>query len=47
MTPSANEQQELDRIFGATVSEWAARMDKRGKLGTDAVRAFKAAVAGQ
>jgi TRAP-type C4-dicarboxylate transport system substrate-binding protein len=47
MTPSAAEQQELDRIFGTAVSEWATMMDKRGKLGTDAVRAFKAAVAGQ
>ena len=42
---SPADQQELEKIYALTANEWVAGMDKRGKPGGEALKAFREAVA--
>ena len=44
VTFSATEQKELEGIYAATASEWVTSMDKRGKPGSEALKAFTQAL---
>ena len=44
VTFSATEQKELEGIYAATATEWVASMDKRGKPGSEALKAFTEAL---
>ena len=42
---SADEQKQLSTLLVSVADEWADQLDKRGKPGTDTLKAFKAALA--
>lgn len=44
VTFSATEQKELEGIYAATASEWVTSMGKRGKSGSEALKAFTEAL---